>query len=144
MNYTKLAYLIPAGLLVIATACGPSAGTVEKKSESTTETSEGTVRTTSESTQVGTTLEAKEETKVDTVSGTVSSQTETIVGTVTAFTAGKKLEVMTGEKKLHTFSLDDKDFVFTIEGTVAVGKHATVIHETGDGKVHRVTVRLES
>ena len=36
MNYSKLAYLVPAGLLVVATACGPSAGTVEKKSESTT------------------------------------------------------------------------------------------------------------
>ena len=51
---------------------------------------------------------------------------------------------MTGEKKMHTFNLDDKDFVFTVEGTVAVGKHVTVIQETGDDKVHRVTVRLES
>ena len=57
MNYTKLAYLIPAGLLVVATACGPKADTIEKKSESTTQTAEGTVKTTSESTQVGTTLD---------------------------------------------------------------------------------------
>ena len=104
MNYTKLAYLIPAGLLVVATACGPKADTIEKKSESTTQTSEGTVKTTSESTQVGTTLAATSETKVDTASGTVSSKTETIVGTVTVFEAGKKLEVMTGEKKMHTYS----------------------------------------
>lgn len=144
MKYTKLACLIPAGLLVVATACGPSAGTVEKKSESTTETSEGTVRTTSESTQVGTTMEAKSETTVDTPTGTVTATTETIVGTVTAFTAGKTLEVMTGDKKMHTFKLDDKDFVFTVDGTVAVGKHVTVIHESGDDKIHRVTVRLES
>lgn len=144
MKHTKLACLVPAGLLVVATACGPSAGTVEKKSESTTETSEGTVRTTSESTQVGTTMEAKSETTVDTPTGTVTATTETIVGTVTAFTAGKTLEVMTGDKKMHTFKLDDKDFVFTVDGTVAVGKHVTVIHESGDDKIHRVTVRLES
>jgi hypothetical protein len=144
MNTTKLAYLIPAGLLVFATACGPSAGTVEKKSESTTQTSEGTVKTETESTQVGTTLEAKSETTIDTASGTVSAQTETIVGTVTSFTAGKKLEVMTGEKKTHSFNLDDKDIVFTIDGTVEVGKHVTVIHETGSDKIHRVTVRLGS
>ena len=75
---------------------------------------------------------------------TVSAQTETIVGTVTAFTAGKKLEVMTGEKKTHSLNLDDKDIVFTIDGTVEVGKHVTVVHETGSDKVHRVTVRLES
>ncbi len=102
MNTSKLAYLIPAGLLVFATACGPKADTIEKKSESTTETSEGTVKTTSESTQVGTTLAATSETKVDTASGTVSSKTETIIGTVTVFEAGKKLEVMTGEKKMHS------------------------------------------
>ena len=144
MKHTNLALFIPVGLLAVATACGPSAGTVEKKSESTTQTSEGTVTTTSESTQVGTTLEAKSETTVDTASGTVSSKTETIVGTVTVYTAGKKLEVMTGDKKMHTFNLEDKGFVFNVEGPVTVGKHVTVIHETGDDKVHRVTVRLES
>ncbi len=117
MNTSKLAYLIPAGLLVVATACGPKADTIEKKSESTTQTSEGTVKTTSESTQVGTTLSATSETKVDTASGTVSSKTETIIGTVTVFEAGKKLEVMTGEKKMHSYSLDNKDIVFSIEGT---------------------------
>lgn len=144
MNYTKLAYLIPAGLLAVATACGPSAGTVEKKSESTTQTAEGTVNTTSESTQVGTTLEAKSETTVDTAAGTVTAKTVTIVGTVTVFEAGKKLEVLTGEKSTHTFSLDDKDVVFTVVGTLAVGKRVTVTDQTGDDKVHRVTVQLES
>lgn len=140
MNYTKLAYLVPAGLLVVATACGPSAGTVEKKSESTTETSEGTVRTTNESTQIGSTLDAKSETTVDTTSGTVSSTTETVVGTVTVFTAGEKLEVMTGDKTMHTFNLADKDIAFAIDGPLTVGERVTVIHKTGDDKVHRVSV----
>jgi len=51
---------------------------------------------------------------------------------------------MTGDKKMHTFKLDDKDYVFNLDGSVVVGKHVTVIHETGDDKIHRVTVRLES
>ena len=144
MNYAKLAYLVPAGLLVAATACGPKADTIEKTSESTTQTSEGTAKTTSESTQVGTTLDATSETKVDTASGTVSSMTETIVGTVTVFEAGKKLEVMTGEKKMHRWSLVYKDIVFSIEGDPAVGKHVTVVEQTGDDRIHRVTVTLSS
>lgn len=144
MNTSKLAYLIPAGLLVVATACGPKADTIEKKSESTTQTAEGSVKTTSESTQVGTTLAATSETKVDTGSGTISSKTETIIGTVTVFEAGKKLEVLTGEKKNHSYSLDDKDIVFSIEGNPAVGKRVTVVDQTGDDKVHRVTVTLNS
>ncbi|MHB1047243.1 MAG: hypothetical protein ACYC4P_14660 [Thermoanaerobaculia bacterium] len=142
MKHTNFALLIPAGLLVLASACGPTAGTVEKKSETTTETSQGTVTTSAESTQVGTTLEAKSETTVETASGTVSAQTETIVGTVTAYTAGKSLEVLTGEKTTHSVNLDDKDIVFSIDGNVEVGKHVTVIHETGSDKVHRVTVKL--
>ncbi len=142
MNSTKLAYLVPAALLVVATACGPSSGAVEKKSESTTQTAEGTVKTTSESTQVGTTLAATSETKVDTASGTITSKTETIIGTITVFEAGKKLEVLTGEKKTHSYSLDDKNIVFAVEGNLAVGKNATVGDQTGDDKVHHVSVKL--
>ncbi len=142
MNSTKLAYLVPAALLVVATACGPSSGAVEKKSESTTQTAEGTVKTTSESTQVGTTLAATSETKVDTASGTITSKTETIIGTITVFEAGKKLEVLTGEKKTHSYSLDDKNIVFAVEGNLAVGKNVTVVDQTGDDKVHHVNVKL--
>lgn len=144
MNITKLAYLVPAGLLVFATACGPKADTIERKSESTTQTSEGTVKTTNESTQVGTTLEAKTETSVDTAAGNVDTTTKTVIGTVTVFEPGNKLEVMTGENKSHTFSLDDKDIVFSLDSPIAVGKRVTVTEQTGDDKVHRVTVKLES
>jgi hypothetical protein len=142
MIHRKLAILSSAGLLVVATACGQPADTTQKKTESTTQTSEGTVKTTSETKQVGTTLEAKSETKADTPSGTVKSKTETIVGTVTVFTAGKKIEVMTGDKNMHSVNLDDKDVTYSIDGTVAVGKRVTVIDETGDDKVHRITVKV--
>ncbi len=141
MIYRKLAFLSSAGLLAVATACGQSPDTTVKKTESTTQTSGGTVKTTSETKQVGTTLEAKSQTTADTSSGTVKSKIETIVGTVTVFTAGKKIEVMTGEKKMHSFSLDDKDIVYSIDRSLAVGQHVTVIDETGVDKVHRITVK---
>jgi len=141
MFHRNIAFLSSAGLLAIATACGPSPDTTVKKTESTTQTSGGTVKTTSETRQVGTTLETKSETTSDTASGTLKAKVETIVGTVTVFTAGKKIEVMTGEKKMHSFNLDDKDVVYTVDHTVAVGQRVTVIDETGADKVRRITVK---
>ena len=142
MFHRKFAFLYSASILAVAAACGQSPDTTVKKTESTTQTSGGTVQTTTESKQVGTTLEVKTETKADTASGTVKAKTETIVGTVTAFTPGKKIEVMTGEKKMHTFSLDEKDVAYSVDPTVAVGKRVTVNDETGTDKVHRITVKL--
>jgi hypothetical protein len=144
MIHRQLAFLVTTGLLAVATACNRSPDTIEKKTESTTQTSAGPVTTTNETKQVGTTLEAKRETKADTPAGTVESKAETIVGTVTVFVAGRKIEVMTGEKKMHGFSLDDKDVVYSVDGTVAVGKRVTVIDETGANKVRRITVRLRA
>lgn len=141
MIHRKFAFLFSAGIVAVATGCGQSPDTTVKKTESTTQTSGGTVQTTTESKQVGTTLEAKTEIKADTSSGTVKAKTETTVGTVTVYTAGKKIEVMTGEKKMHTFSLDEKDVAYSVDPTVAVGKRVTVIDETGTDKVRRITVK---
>jgi hypothetical protein len=142
MFHRQLAFLASAALLAVAAACSQSPGTVEKKSESTTQTPEGAVTTKSETKQVGSTLEAKSETKADTPAGAVAAKTETFVGTVTVFLAGKKIEVMTGEKKMHTFDLDDKDVVTTVDRSVLVGKRVTVTDETGTDKVRHLTVRL--
>lgn len=144
MIHRKSTFLFSAALLAVATACSQSPDTVVKKSESTTQTAEGTVKTTNETKQVGTTLEGKSETKVDTPAGTVSSKTETVVGTVTIFTSGKTIEVMTGEKKTHSYSLDDKDTTYSVDSGVTVGKRVTVIDETGDDKVHRITVKVSA
>lgn len=141
MLHRQFAFLVSTGFLALATACSQPSDTITKKSESTTETSGGTVKTTTETKQVGATLEAKSETKADTPAGAVASKTETIVGTVTVFTAGKKIEVMTGEKKTHDFSLDDKDVVYSVDGGVMVGKRVTVVDETGTDKVRRITVK---
>ena len=50
--------------------------------------------------------------------------------------------VMTGDKKMRAFSLDDKDVVTSVDATVLVGKRVTVTDETGTDKVRRITVRL--
>jgi hypothetical protein len=142
MNHRKLAILSSAGLLVIATACGGSSGAVDKKTESTTQSAEGTVKTTTESKQVGTTLEAKSETKVDTPSGVVNRKTETFVGTVTIYTVGKKIEVLTGEKATHSFDLGEKGVSYQVDSNVEVGQRVKVTDETGDDKVRRVTVKM--
>ena len=107
----------------------------------TTEKSVGTVKMTNETKQVGATLEVKSEAKADTPAGTVALKTETIEGTVTVFTAGRMIEVMTGEKKMHRFSLDDKDAAYSVDGTVAVGKRLTITDEIGADRVRRITVR---
>ena len=56
-------------------------------------------------------MEAKTETKADTAAGTVKSEMDTVVGTVTKYDPGKKIEVITAEKKSRSFSLDAKDAV---------------------------------
>ncbi len=144
MIHRNLGFLFSAGLLAVAASCGPSADTVKSTTESTTQSAEGTVQTSTETKQVGTTLEATSETKVDTSSGTVQSKTTTTVGTVTVFTPGQKLEVMTGEKTIHGFDLEEKDVVYSVDPAVAVGSRVTVTEETGDNKVRRITVRLGS
>ena len=134
---------LSAALLVSAFGCAKEPGTITKKSESTTETSRGEVKTTSESKQVGTTLEAKTETKTDTAGPTVKGKVETYVGTVTEYVPGKKIEVMTGEKKKHSFTLDARNTSVAIDTGVAVGSRVRLTEQTGDDQARRVTVKIE-
>jgi len=76
-RYTFFPSALAAVLLVAPAACSKERGTVERKSESTTQTAQGEVKTTTESKQVGNTLEAKTETKADTGSGTDTMQAAT-------------------------------------------------------------------
>ncbi len=142
-RYSFLPIALAAALLVAVFACAKEPGTVERKSESTTKTAQGEVKTTSESTQVGNTLEAKTETKTDTGSGTVKGQVETFVGTVTIYEPGKKIEVLTGEKKTHTVALDAKDTALAIDPGVVVGSRVRLTEQSGDDKARRVTVKIE-
>jgi hypothetical protein len=142
-RYSFLPSALAAVLLVAAVACAKQPGTVERKSESTTQTAQGEVKTTQESKQVGNTLEAKTEMKTDTGAGTVKGKVETYVGTVTIYEPGKKIEVMTGDKKTHTVALDAKDTAVVIDAGAAVGSRVRLTEQTGDDKARRVTVKIE-
>jgi hypothetical protein len=124
-------------------ACSKAPGTVERKSETTTQTSQGETKTTSESTQAGNTLDAKTETKADTSAGTMKSEMDTVVGTVTTYDPGKKIEVLTAEKKSRSFRLDATDASASIDPGVAVGSRVRVTEQTGADKAKRLTVKLE-
>jgi hypothetical protein len=142
-RYSFVPSALAAVLLAVAVACAKEPGTVERKSESTTQTAQGEVKTTQESKQVGNTLEAKTETKTDTGTGTVKGKIETYVGTVTIYEPGKKIEVMTGAKKTHTVALDARDTAVAIDSSVVVGSRVRLTEQTGDDKARRVTVKIE-
>lgn len=117
MSLSKPAHLFPVGFLALATACGPSAGGSEKMSESKTGT------------------------KVEAPVGATDVKVTAVVGTVTTFTAGKKVEVTTAEKKTLSFDLDDKGVVHSVDPAVAVGRKVTVVDETGRDNVRHVSVK---
>jgi hypothetical protein len=144
-NRVKLLVLGAVGGAALATvvACSKAPGTEERKTEVTSQTAQGEVKTSSESTRSGNTLEAKSETKTDTPGGTVKGAAETVVGTVTVYEPGKKIEVMTAEKKTHSFSLDGKDTVAAVDMGVVVGSRVRLTEQTGDDKARRVTVKIE-
>ena len=144
-NRTNLFVLGALGGAVLATAvaCSKAPGTEERKTETTTQTSQGEVKTASQSTQAGNTLDAKTETKADTANGTVKSAAEVVVGTVTVYEPGKKIEVMTADKKTSSFALDAKDTIASVDLGVVVGSRVKVTDQTGDNKSRRVTVKLE-
>lgn len=142
MNLLVLGALGGAALAT-AVACSKAPGTEERKTETTTQTSQGEVKTTSQSTQAGNTLEAKTETKADTANGTVKAAAEVVVGTVTVYEPGKKIEVMTADKKTNSFALDAKDTIASVDSGVVVGSRVKVTDQTGSDKSRRVTVKLE-
>jgi hypothetical protein len=143
MTYRKPTVFLSAALLVLVTACNKPPE-VEKKTETTSRGSEGTAKTTTESTQTGATSESKTEVK-NPGNLTASMTKETVEGTVKEFTPGKHLTVLTGESKTHHYSLDDKDVSYSVDSSVAIGKHVTVVDEKDkDNKNRRVTVKTSS
>jgi hypothetical protein len=101
-----------------------------------------TTKTTTETKQLGSTGESTSETKVVTPTGESTSVTSRYVGTVTVFTPGKSIEVMTGDKDMHTFALDGKDDVVTIEHSTVVGSKVLLVEEKPEKGIHRITVTI--
>lgn len=123
MRRTYYLCLLASGLLAGVVACSkPEAPQVENKSETKSTNPDGSrATTTTESKQVGSTLEATTETKTSGQGASGKTENETVIGTVTDYTASKKLVILTGDGKKHDFDLEDKKTTASIDSRVTVG-----------------------
>jgi hypothetical protein len=95
---------------------------VEQKVETKSTNPDGTTsKTTTETKQFGSTLVSTTERTEAGAKGKEKSKNETVVGTVTEYTAGKKIVVLTGDGKKHDYDLDDKKMVSSVDPRVTVG-----------------------
>jgi hypothetical protein len=144
MKTTACAAMLIA-LMGATVACNRSApDTVKSESSSKVQTPEGTQTTTSTTEQVGSTSVSTTETEIKTPDGTVESKLETVVGTVTLYTAGERIEILTGESDTHSFDLSDDKTRFAIDPTVVVGSKVKLDQRTQDNGDKVVEVRLRS
>jgi hypothetical protein len=144
MKTTACAAMLIA-LMGATVACNQSApDTVKSESRSKVQTPEGTQTTTSTTEQVGSTSASTTETEIKTPEGTVESKLETVVGTVTVYTAGERIEILTGENDTHSFNLSDAKVRFTIDPTVVVGSKVKLDQRTQDNGDKVVEVHLRS
>jgi hypothetical protein len=103
---------------------------------------ETTTKTVTETKAVGSTKESTTTTTVDTPQGDHKNVTNSYVGTVTEYVPGKSIKVMTGDKDTHSFDLNEKDDVVTIDAKVAVGSKVQLVQETTDNGGDRITVTI--
>ena len=83
-----------------------------------------------------TATESKSTTKTKSPSGTMKTKTHTATGTVKEFESGKKIVVMTANKKDRSWDLDDKDVSYDVDSAIAVGQKVKVIEKT-DAEGHK-------
>jgi hypothetical protein len=103
---------------------------------------ETTTKTVTETKTVGSTQESTTKTSVDTPTGDRTATTKSYVGTVTEYVPGKSIQVMTGEKDTHSFDLDEKDDVVSIDAKVVVGTKVQLVQEINDTGGDRITVTI--
>ena len=103
---------------------------------------ETTTKTVTETKTVGSTQESTTKTSVDTPAGERTATTNSYVGTVTQYVPGKSIEVMTGDKDTHSFDLDEKDDVVSIDAKVAVGTKVQLVQESTDKGGDRITITI--
>lgn len=84
-------------------------------------------------------MEKTDEKKVTTTEGTMKSKDHVVVGTVKAYTAGKKIKVLVG-KKTHSFALNSKSVNTTVDPAVAVGSKVKVIESKNADGIKTLTV----
>jgi sulfite reductase alpha subunit-like flavoprotein len=113
---------------------------VETTSETTRKTDDSSSSSKTETTELGENRESRTESSTDTPKGDTNTIKDEVVGTVTAYKAGKSIEVMTGDNDKRSFNLDDKDVVINVDSDVKIGERVKVVEVRGDEGFHSVTV----
>jgi len=90
-----------------------------------------------------TSSETKAVTKTKTSSGTMKAKAHSVVGTVTAYEAGKSIEVEANGKK-HSFDLDDSNETVSVSSEVAIGGKVKVVEKTDKMGKKSLTVSMHS
>jgi hypothetical protein len=129
-----------AALLVGCQGSSPEEKPVTTKTETSQTTDAGTSTAKSETTQIGSTVETKTESKTDTPDGARKGTRDTLVGTVTAYSPGKSIEVLTGKDRRHSFDLGGKDLLVNIDSRTTVGTKVQLVEEKSDKGSHKITV----
>lgn len=127
LSRTALTILITGGLVVAGCNKNPDATTTVTETKTTA---------------TGSTVESTTKTSVDAPGGDTKSVATTYLGTVTAFTPGKSIEVMTGNKDTHKVDLEGDKVTLVIDPTTTVGSKVLLVEEKGENGFHRVTVSI--
>ena len=144
MRREAVAFLLGFVVLAAAACEKKEAPQLEVKSQAKSTGPDGAkTTTTTESVQVGTTLAGTTETKSDTSQGKSKTETEEVIGTVTAFKAGKEIEVLTGDDKKHSFDLDEKDTRVDIDPRVTIGTKVQVVQTKDDTGRKSIVVSVQ-
>jgi len=142
-DYSLLPAILAASGALVLSGCRRDATPREELKAQVTDTTgaEKTV-TKTEATTVGSTLVKETETTTRGAEGSGKSDTLTYVGTVSAYAAGRSIDVMTGENDHHHVDLSGKDTTVNVDPSVTVGNKVRLV-ESKDGKGRR-TVTVSS
>lgn len=115
---------------------------LEVKSEATETVPGGKTVTKTNSTQIGSTLVKETETAESGSAGSGKSDVQTFVGTVVSYTAGRSIDVLTGENDHHRVDLAGKDLSVDADPGIAIGNKVRLVEERGSQGHRHVTISL--
>lgn len=127
--------------IVLAAGCRKeTTPKLEVKSEATETVPGGKRVTNTESTQVGSTLVKETETTESGSAGSGKTDVNTYVGTVVSYTAGRSIEVLTGESDHHRVDLTGKDTSVDADPAIAIGNKVRLVESHDPQGRRRVTI----
>jgi hypothetical protein len=139
-NRATLAAATAASFLLVSGCHRTSAPREDLKSEVTDTTNAGKTVTKTEATTVGSTLVQQTTTTARGSEGSERRDTTTYIGTVSAYEAGRSIDIMTGENVHHRVDLSEKNSTLQMDPSITVGNKVRLV-ESKDGRGQRtVTV----